>query len=137
MAQLWFSQRDQGEVVDTYRGDERSPDVLCLLVAKVVKKRNNTEEESANLFASSPPREAVKFLISAAMTKRASRNNRPLKLISIDVKKAHSCSEVLRVLCVEPPPETNEPPNTVWRLQRHMYGTRDVAAAWNESTRGR
>ena len=40
--------------VDTNRGDERSPEIRCRLVAKEVKKRNNTEEESANIFASTP-----------------------------------------------------------------------------------
>ena len=49
--------------VDQNKGDERSPEIRCRLVAKEVKKRNNTEEESANFFASTPPREAVKFLI--------------------------------------------------------------------------
>ena len=102
-----------------------SPEIRCRLVAKKVKNRNNTEE-SANFFASTPPLEAVKFLISEAMTKRVSRNNRPF----IDVKKAHLCSDVLRELYVEPPPEANEPPDIVWRLQRAMYGTRDAAAAW-------
>ena len=71
--------------VDTNKGDERSPQIRCQLVAKDVKKRNNTEEESANFFASTPPLDAVKFLISDAMTKRVSRNNRPLKLSFIDV----------------------------------------------------
>ena len=46
------------------------------------------------------------------------------------MKKAHLCSDVLRELYVEPPPEANEPPDIVWRLQRAMYGTRDAAAAW-------
>ena len=95
-----------------------------------MKKRNNTEEESANFFACTPPLEAVKFLISEAMTKRVSRSNRPLKLSFIDVKKAHLCGEVLRELYVELPLEANEPPDIVWRLQRAMYGTRDAAAAW-------
>ena len=76
-----------------------------------------------NFFASTPPLEAVKLLISEAMTKRVSRNNRPLKLSFIHVKVAHLCSDVLRELYVEPPP-------IVWRLQRAMYGTRDAAAAW-------
>ena len=110
--------------VDTNKGDERSPEIRCRLVAKEVKKRNDTEEESANFFASTPPLEAVKFLISEAMTKRVSRSNRPLKLSFSDVKKAHLCSDVLRELYVEPPPEANEPPDIV------MYGTRDAAAAW-------
>ena len=36
----------------------------------------------------------------------------------------------LRVLHVEPPPEANEPLDTVWRLQPAMHRTRDAAAAW-------
>ena len=45
---------------------------------------------------------------------------------------ANLCSEVLvlRVLYVELPPEANELLDTVWRLQRAMFGTRDAAAAW-------
>ena len=82
-----------------------------------MQKRNNTEEDSANIFASTPPLEAVKFLISEAMTRRVSRNNLPLKLSFIDLKEAHLCSEVLRQLYVEPPPEANVPPDMVWRLQ--------------------
>ena len=62
------------------------------------------------------------------MTKRVSRNNRPLKLSITDVQKAHLCSDVLRVLYVEPPLVVNEPPDTAWRLPRAMYGTRDAAA---------
>ena len=52
------------------------------------------------------------------------------------MKKAHLCSvhicvvTVLRELYVELPPETNEQPDIVWRLQQAMYGTRDAAAAW-------
>ena len=46
--------------VDTHKGDERSPEIRCRLVAKEAKKRNNTEEESANFFASTPHLEAVK-----------------------------------------------------------------------------
>ena len=78
-----------------------------------MKKRKNTEEESVNFFVSTPLVEAVKFLISEAMTRRVSRNNRPLKLSFTDVKKAHLCCEVLRVLHVEPPLEANEPSDTV------------------------
>ena len=73
----------------THVGDERSPESRCRLV-KEVKKRNNTEEESAEFFESVPLLE-VKFLIAEAMTKRVSQNNRPLKLSFIDVKKGHLC----------------------------------------------
>ena len=45
----------QSRWVDRNEGDERSPDSRCRLVAKEVKKRNNTEEESANFFACTPP----------------------------------------------------------------------------------
>ena len=80
--------------VDTNKGDKRSLEIRCRLVTKEAKKRNNTEEDSANFFACAPPLEAVKFLISEAMTKRVSRNNRPSKLSFIDVKKAHPCGEL-------------------------------------------
>ena len=73
--------------VDTNKGDERFPEICCSLVAEEVKKRNNTEEESANFFASTPHFERVKFLISEVMTMRVSRNHRPLKLSFIHVKK--------------------------------------------------
>ena len=45
------------------------------------------------------------------------------------MKKAHLCGDVLREY-VERPPEANERPDIVWRLQRAMYGTHDAAAAW-------
>ena len=61
--------------VDTNKGDERSPEIRCWLVAKELKKRYNTEEESANFFAPTAHLEAVEFLISEAMTKRVSRNS--------------------------------------------------------------
>ena len=125
----------QTKWVDSNKGDKRSPEMRCRLVAKEVKKRNNTEEESANFFASTPLLAAVKFLISEAMTKRVSRNNRPSKLSFIDVKKAHLCSELLRELYVEPPLEANEPAGIVWRLQRAMCGTRDAAAWERERTK--
>ena len=79
--------------VDTNEGDERSPEIRCRLVAKEVKRRNNTEEESANFFASTPPREAVKFLISEAMTKRVSRHNRHI----CAVKCCESCMSNLHL----------------------------------------
>ena len=91
--------------VDTNKGDERFPEIRCLLVAKEVKKRNNTEEESVNIFASTSPLEAVKLLISEKTTKTVFRNNRQLKLNFVDVKKAHLCRDVLCELYVEPPPE--------------------------------
>ena len=50
--------------VDTNKGDDRSPDVCCWLVAKEVKRRNNTEEKSTNFFASNLLLAAVKFMIS-------------------------------------------------------------------------
>ena len=105
--------------VDTNKGDGRSPEIRCRLVAKEVKKRNNTEEESVNFFATTPPLEAVKLLISEAMTRRVSRNNRPLKLSFVDVK---GTSVVLRELYVEFPPEANEPPGYCLAVAtRHVW----------------
>ena len=49
--------------VDINKGDEQYPEIRGRLVAKEVEKRNNTEEESTNFFASTPPLEAIKFPI--------------------------------------------------------------------------
>ena len=74
--------------VDTNKGDERSSEIRCRLGEKG-EETHEIEEESANFFTSTSPLVTVKFLFSEAMTKRVSRNNRPLKLSFIDVKKAH------------------------------------------------
>ena len=66
------------------------------------------------------------------MTKRVSGNNRPLKLSSIDVKKAHLCSEVLRELYVEPPPEAKR--NTGHCL---AVATSQIRHAWRSSCVGK
>ena len=74
-----------------------------LLVAKEVGQLN-TEEESANFFGSTPPREAVNFLISETTTQKVSRNKRPLKLSFIDVQKRHICARKCRESRMSNPP---------------------------------
>ena len=50
---MCFLQSDLDEMGrHKHKGDERAPEIRCRLVAKEVKKRNNTEEEGANIFAS-------------------------------------------------------------------------------------
>ena len=93
-----------------------------------------SHEPSGGVSSSAPAAAAsgsVPMAVSSSSADERFRSDEvPLKLSFIDVKKTHLCSDVLRELYVEPPPEANEPPDTVWRLQRAMYGTRDAAAAW-------
>ena len=53
VSQFGFSHSDQDEIGPAQiKGTNRPPEIRCRLVAKEVKKRNNTEEESVNFFAS-------------------------------------------------------------------------------------
>ena len=66
-------------MINTRWFDAKGTNDLLTFVAAWRRRLENatkTEEESANIFASTPPLEAVTFLISEAMTTRASRNNR-------------------------------------------------------------
>ena len=115
--------------VDTNEGTNGLQKFFCRLVAKEVKKRNNTEEESANFFGiHSTLLKQSSFSLprfqepNGSHDQRVFRNNRPLKLSFIDVNKAHLCSEVLRELYVEPPPEANEPPGICLAVaKRHAW----------------
>ena len=66
---------------------------------KVIKTRWVDTNKETNVLA--PPLEAMKFLIAEALTQKVSRNNRPLKLSFVDVRKGQLCSEVLRILYIE------------------------------------
>ena len=124
--------------VDTKKGDERSPEIRCRLVAKEAKKRNNTEEESANIFASTLPLEAVKFLSSEATTQRVSRNGRLLKLSFVDVKRnicvVKCCVSCMLNLHLK---QTNHPtlygdcnePRTA-RVMQQLHGNKSGRERW-------
>ena len=71
----WFSQKDPDERVDTNKRDEWSPEILLPVGGKGCEATQQHKKEKANFFASTPPLEAVKLLISENMTKSISKQS--------------------------------------------------------------
>ena len=76
--------------VDVNKGTKEKPDVRCRLVARDFKPKY--EKDRADLFAAMPPLEALKTLMQKAVDNDEvcrRKGNEEMKLLVIDVKKAH------------------------------------------------
>ena len=104
--------------IDINKGGEDNPNSRSRLVVKEV--RNGAQEA---LVAATPPLDSIRFLLSL---QRSNRNK--LKVMFIDIKRAHWCAKVARFIYVRLPPERRRPGYCA-RLNRAMYGTRDAAAS--------
>ena len=122
--------------IDTNKGDKDNPEVRCRLVACQYNKYTDAE-----LFAATPPLEALRFLISAAATSQkrtgrgiAGRTRRAgqRKLLFIDARRAYFNSESTKLTYIDLPPE-DRTPGMCGRLNKCMYGTRDAAKRWEET----
>lgn len=109
--------------VDVNKGDKSHPDVRCRLVVQEV----NTYKEDA-FFASTPPLEALRLLLSHVATGRRGRHG-GRKVMVLDAKKAHPHAFAEREIYMELPPERKRP-GYCGRLIRCLYGTRDAPALW-------
>ena len=78
------------------------------------------------LFAATPPLEALKILLSLAVTLGCNPHK---KLLFIDIKKAFFHALARRTVYVALPPEDSEP-GMCGLLRKSMYGTRDAAQNW-------
>ena len=96
------------------------------------------EQGRADLFAAMPPLEAKRMLFRRFADKKNLEGKTKMKLMLIDVKKAH-----LNGVCerdnvfVELLPEAGAPPGTCGRLLRWLYGMREAASAWEADYSGR
>ena len=102
------------------KNDASDPDVRARLVAQEVGSHADM-----SYFAATPPLESKRMLLSQWATGRR-RGNANLKLSFVDVKKAYFNGKPSRKIFIRPPPELGLPKNTVCKLQRCMYGTRDA-----------
>ena len=109
----------------------------CRLVGRDFKVKGVEERE--DLFAAMPPLEAKKLMFRMVAAVRGQRRRRGLeevKLMFIDVKKAH-----LYARCEEE--EWVQLPEEFWeygkyaRLRRWLYGMRKAAAEWEEEYAGK
>ena len=115
--------------IDINKGDIRLP----VYRSRCVGKEFNTADQDG-LFASTPPLEALRLLISDAATGFDD------KVIMInDVARAFFEAPMRRLLCVELPEEDKTAEDIegdhVGLLQMSLYGTRDAAANFQEEVR--
>ena len=113
--------------VDVKKGDANSPEYRSRWVARDIRKH----WEMA-WFASTPPLEVLKWLMARCVEKRVSKNGKRLKLLFIDIKKAHLTVPASRRLFVELP-EGDKEEGMCAELLTSMYGMRDAAFNWENA----
>ena len=116
--------------VDINKGDSENPEYRSRIVAQ---EFNDHKRE--DLFAGTPPLEAIKILISAAVTegvgyKRGDRIN-GFKLDFIDVRRAYYQARAKREVYVSLP-EGDQEEGMCGLLSQSLQGTRDAAQNWEE-----
>ena len=109
--------------LDINKGDAILENYRSRLVAREIKK-----DDRPDLFAATPPLEALKTIISMCAS-----GNKGEKIMVNDVSRAYFCAPARRQVFVELPKEDNETgENLVGELNYSMYGTRDAAQNWGE-----
>ena len=117
--------------IDINKGDVEQPIHRSRLVAQ---EYNVCKEEG--LFASTPPLEALKALVSDAATTNDGGDWRRKVVMVADVSRAFFEAPVQRRVCVELPPELRkEDKDEVGLLIKSLYGTRDAAANFQKEVR--
>ena len=84
-------------------------------------------DERPDLFAATPPLEAMKLVLSMLAT-----GDKSEKLMINDVSRAFFCAPARRQVFVELPKEDKDHGDMVGGLNYSMYGTRDAAQNWGE-----
>ena len=90
-------------------------------------------EKVDDLYAATPPLEALRWLFSLAATGRRSRGQRghSQKLSFVDVGRAYLNADIGQPTYIELPDEGSEP-GMVGSLAKCLYGTRAAASRWEE-----
>jgi hypothetical protein len=113
--------------VDTNKGTESEPNYRSRIVAKELKATH--PGDPAELYAATPPLEAVKMIISHAASGGTNR-----ALMVIDIRRAYFNAPTRRPVFVDIPPEDWEvgDEGKCAKLNVSLYGTRDAARNWEE-----
>ena len=113
--------------IDINKGDEENPQMRSRLVAKEFKDTNSPE-----LFAGTPPTEALRMLCSLAATKNEKGEYR--SMMCNDVSRAYFYAKVRKDMWIELPPEdvAKGEEGLVGKLNLSMYGTREAASNWQD-----
>ena len=115
---------------DINNGDRYNVNVRSRLVAK---EFNN--KKCDDLFAGTPPLEAMRAIISMAASGAT-----PKTLMTVDVSRAYMYAKCRNEMYVEMCPEAYEEDGDekcCWRLEKAMYGTRSAAQDWQHEIKRR
>jgi hypothetical protein len=110
--------------VDINKGDRENPEYRSRLVAQEI----NTGKGD-NIFAATPPLEALKMLISIVTSEKGVIEGERVKLDVIDVRRAYFHAKARRAVNVRLPAE-DATQGMCGILKKAMYGTRDAAYTW-------
>jgi len=111
--------------IDINKGDSKNPNYRSRFVGK---EFNNGAED--NLFAATPPLEALRLLVSELATEHEDEKENDNVMMVNDVARAFFEAWTERDICIELPDEDREEGegDMVGKLQKSLYGTRDAAA---------
>ena len=125
--------------VDTNKGDEVNENYRSRLVARQLKAHDHSD---TSYFAPAPPLEALRTIISFAVTEIGShkpildpRSPKRSQLSFVDIKRAYFNALIDPKdppTYVRLPSEDGDHETMCARLQRHMYGTRMAADGWQQ-----
>ena len=125
--------------VDVNKGDELHPKYRSRLVARQMKAHDMSGQ---SYFAPAPPLEALRTVISLAMTEVGQhkpdwnpRSPTRTQISMVDVTRAYFNAKIddsEPATFVQLPPEDADADSMCARLLRHMYGTRSAADGWQE-----
>ena len=117
----------KGRWIDVNKGDGAN----WRYRSRYVAKEYNTGDEDG-LFASTPPLEALRLIISDAATRDQGED----KVIMVnDVARAFFEAPARRKICVRLPEEEGHEGDEVGLLLQSLYGTRDASANFQEEIR--
>ena len=114
--------------VITNKGDAGSPDIRARLVGKEFR----TEADDSP-YASTPPLEALRCLLSSAATVDGG-DKEPRGVMVSDVRRAYFYAKATSDIFIEIPEQDSEKrPGQVVKLRLCLYGTRGAAVNWQET----
>eukprot|EP00971_Amphidinium_carterae_P338220 6475462-Amphidinium_carterae.1 len=116
--------------VDVNKGDADNPAVRSRLVVKETKYRT-TLTDPAQSYASAPPYEALRFLLSMTMSPR-DETEASFVLMFIDITRAHPHCKMRREVWVDLPSEDHRSreAGVCAKLDRCLYGLRDAGQSF-------
>ena len=115
--------------IDTNKMDELNPEYRSRLVG-----REYNDGKDDTLYASTPPLEALRLIVSWAATVKGSKKEHCHELMINDVRRAYFYAKASRNLFVELPDEDpRKAAGLVGRLKLCLYGTRDAAKSWQRT----